>query len=397
MEKEKIKLSSFKVVFMAMAVGIIVANMFYIQPMEELIALSFSVNSSVISVLAMLTQVSYALGLLLIVPLGDRFNRLHFLQSMEFLTVLSLGLAAVAPNPYVFGLAVLLIGLTAIGGQIIIPYAAYLTPMDHMGAIMGSMISGMLTGILFARAFSGVVAAYFGWHAVYGLAALLNLALLIGITLLVPNDPRVVEHPKSWFSIIGSIPGLVKKYRFVRSSALNAFCMFGIANLFWSSLVFVLARYYGWGSAAAGSLGLFGAVSIFAAPVIGRMVNRYSPRLNIEISWLLGVVSYIVFALFLQNIWALMGGIILLDLSTQFSQVTNQAIVQSQSRMESSRNTSILMFSYFLGGSIGTLTGINLWHAYGWAGVTVGAIVFLGIALVNFCVQGVPVKLGMKK
>lgn len=140
-------------------------------------------------------------------------------------------------------------------------------------------------------------------------------------------------------------------------------------------------------------MGLLGIVSIFAAPFIGRMVNRYSPRVNIIISWWLGVTAYIIFSIFTHNIYVLMVGIVILDLSTQFSQVTNQAIIQSLSRKSNSRNNSIFMFSYFLGGSLGTLVGINAWSLFGWYGVIVSAVIFLAVALLNFFFLGVPKKL----
>lgn len=388
-----IELPTYKVVFMALCVGVIVANMFYIQPIETLITTGYHISSSTTAILAMLSQVSYALGLLLIVPLGDAFNRYYFLQVMELISICALFLAFIAPNVWTFGIAVVIIGLTSIGGQIIIPYVAYLTPVEKQGPLLGAMISGMLTGILFARTFSGVIATILGWHMVYGLAALINLILVVLIHFWVPNDPRTITHHLNYRTIITSLPKLLRKYRYLRSSAINAFCMFGIANLFWSTLAFFLVKYFNYNSAVAGSMGLLGIVSIFAAPFIGTMVNRYSPKANIKISWWLGVIAYVIFGIFTRSIYILMLGIIILDLSTQFSQVTNQAIVQSLSRKSNSRNNSIFMFSYFLGGSVGTLIGINVWSIFGWDGVITSAIIFLAIALLNFFVQGAPQKL----
>lgn len=252
------------------------------------------------------------------------------------------------------------------------------------------MISGMLTGILFARTFSGVIATVLGWHAVYGLAALINL---IFIHRWVPDDPRIPVQSKRYSTIIPSLPKLLKKYRYLRSSSLNAFCMFGIANLFWSTLAFFLVKYFNYNSAGAGSIGLLGIVSIFATLFIDQMVNRYSPRVNIIISWWLGVGAYVIFSIFTHSIYLLMAGIVILDLSTQFSQVTNQAIIQSLSRKSNSRNNSIFMFSYFLGGSLGTLVGINAWSAFGWSGVMISAVIFLAVAIMNFFFLGVPRKL----
>lgn len=389
-----IKLPHYKIIFMAIAVGVIVANMFYIQPIEELVATGLRVDTSKMAILAMLAQISYALGLLLLVPLGDKYNRYYFLQTMEVISIISLFIAAFSPNALVFGLAVFFIGLTSIGGQIIIPYVAYLTPVKKQGPILGAMISGMLTGILFARTFSGIIAQMLNWRAVYLLAGIINVLLLILIHLWVPNDPRQLNQSISYIDIIKSLPILFKKHRYLRGSALNAFCMFGIANLMWSTLAYVLAQNFHYSSAVAGSMGLLGIVAIFAAPFIGKMVDRYSPRLNIMISWWCGAIAYVIFGLFLHNLFMIMIGIIVLDLSTQFSQVTNQAIIQSLSRKENSRNNSIFMFSYFLGGSMGTLIGINVWGHFGWSGVTTAAVLFLILALVGYKIWGVPERLG---
>lgn len=388
-----IQFSRAKIVFLATCVGVIVASMFYIQPIENLLVTSLNTNARTVSVIAMLVQVSYALGLLLVVPLGDSHNRYHFLQVVELLSVLSLFLAAASPNALVFGIASIAIGLTSVGGQIIIPYVAYLTPVKKQGPVLGAMISGMLTGILFARTFSGIIAQNLGWQMVYLLAAVINLVLLVLIHYLVPDDPRKIDNPQSYFSVIKSLPVLIKRYRYLRGSAVNAFCLFGVANLFWATLSFLLADRFGYGSAVAGSMGLLGVVSIIVAPMIGRMASAYSPRFNISLSWWLAVIAYVIFSVITHNLIVMMFGIILLDLSTQFSQVTNQAIIQSLSRHTNSRNNSIFMFSYFFGGSIGTLVGINMWAAFHWTGVVVATIIFLGIAAINFFWQGVPKKL----
>lgn len=228
---------------------------------------------------------------------------------------------------------------------------------------------------------------------VYLLAGIINLILLVLIHYLVPDDPRKIEHPQSYFRVIASLPGLIKKYCYLRGSAINAFCLFGLANLFWATLSFLLADRFGYGSAVAGSMGLLGIVAIIAAPTIGRMASTYSPRTNISLSWWLAVIAYVLFTVVTHSMIVLMIGIVILDLSTQFSQVTNQAIIQSLSRHTNSRNNSIFMFSYFFGGSIGTLVGINAWAAFHWTGVVVAAIVLLVVAVINYYWQGFPKQL----
>lgn len=137
-EGQYIRFSTAKVVFLAAAVGIIVANMFYIQPIEKTVTTALGISPATTSILAMMGQVSYALGLLLLVPLGDLFNRYRFLQVMEMISVLAVFLASLAPNAVLLGIAIFLIGLTSISGQIIIPYVAYLTPIKEQGPVFGS-------------------------------------------------------------------------------------------------------------------------------------------------------------------------------------------------------------------------------------------------------------------
>ncbi len=210
----------------------------------------------------------------------------------------------------------------------------------------------------------------------------------------ISNDPREKVTDKTYFTIIASLPHLVKKHRYLRGTAINGFTMFGIANLLWSTLAFFVYDRFHWGSAAVGLLGLLGLVAIIAAPFIGKMVDLYSARLNISIGIGLGIIAYFIFAIFSHSLLALIIGIIFLDLSTQFSQVTDQAIIQSINREENSRNNSIFMFSYFFGGSMGTLLGINAWQRFGWSGVIIVAFIFIIIALINYFTIGEPKQLG---
>ncbi|WP_057887901.1 MFS transporter [Companilactobacillus mindensis] len=251
---------------MAVVTGVIVANLNFIQPIENLIANDFGISKSVVGMLAMITQLGYAFGLLLIVPLGDIFDRYHLIQFMMILSIGSLLLAFWAPNAGVFAIATALIGITSVAPQIIIPFAGYLAPVLQRGKVLGIVLSGLLTGILLSRSFSGLLGSIMPWQDIYLIAAGIDLIFLII-------------------------------------------------------------------------------------------------------------------------------GIILLDLGTQFSQVSNQAIVQSLNRQQSSRNNSVFMFSYFLGGSFGTLFATWAWSKAGWLGVCGIALVFLIIALANHFIIGEPKKL----
>ncbi|WP_404327971.1 MFS transporter [Companilactobacillus paralimentarius] len=377
---------------MAVVTGVIVANLNFIQPIENLIATDFNISKSVVGMLAMITQLGYAFGLLLIVPLGDIFDRYHLIQFMMILSIISLLLAFWAPNAGIFAVATALIGITSVAPQIIIPYAGYLAPVLQRGKVLGIVLSGLLTGILLSRSFSGLLGSIMPWQYIYLIAAGVDLIFLLIVHLFMPHDKRGHRDLK-YFTVIKTLPKLFVEQKELRGSAINGFCMFGMSNVLWSTLAFYLAAQYHLGSSVAGLLGLLGIAGILVAPWVGNLVDQKSPKLTIGLSMILSGLAFVVF--WLVGFWmiGLIIGIILLDLGTQFSQVSNQAIVQSLNRQQSSRNNSIFMFSYFLGGSIGTLAATWAWSRIGWIGVCLVALAFLVIAVIDHFVICEPEKL----
>lgn len=391
MESQK-ELSGKTVLLMAIATGIIVANLNYIQPIEGLIATSFQVSKAAVGVVAMLTQLGYAFGLLFIVPLGDIFNRYHLIQIMLSLSILALLLAFWAPSLIIFGAASLLVGITSVAPQIIIPYAAYLAPSLHQGKVLGNVLSGLLTGILLSRSVSGLLGSFLSWQYVYLIAAIICTILLGVLHAFLPRDPRS-HQTMHYGKVLASLPKLLAKEKHLQGSAINGFCLFGVSNVLWSTLAFYLAHQYHYGSDVAGLLGLLGITGVLFASIIGRLVDAYSPRITIGLGILFSTLAFIIFAGLGHFFIGLIVGIILLDLGTQFGQVSNQAIVQSLSLQASSRNNSIFMFSYFLGGSLGTFFGTFAWSNYGWTGVCIVAAVFLVLALLGHLFLKEPQKL----
>ncbi len=173
---------------LAVATGIVVANLNYIQPLEALIAHSYGVSRGTVGVVAMLTQLGYAFGLLLLVPLGDIFDRNHLIQVMLVLAVIALLAAYSARNIVWFGAASLLVGITSVAPQIIIPFSAYLADGLHGGQVLGSVMSGLLTGILLSRSVSGLLAGFWPWQSVYLVAAIAVAVLLLVLHWYLPQD-----------------------------------------------------------------------------------------------------------------------------------------------------------------------------------------------------------------
>lgn len=390
--KQTETLSKKTIILMAVVTGVIVANLNFIQPIENLIANDFGISKSIVGMLAMITQLGYAFGLLLIVPLGDIFDRYHLIQFMMILSIGSLLLAFWAPNTGVFAVATTLIGITSVAPQIIIPFAGYLAPALQKGKVLGIVLSGLLTGILLSRSFSGLLGSIMPWQDIYLIAAGIDLIFLIIVHLFLPRDARGHQDLKYW-PVIKTLPKLFIRQKNLRGSAINGFCMFGMSNVLWSTLAFYLAAQYHLGSNVAGLLGLLGIAGVLVAPWVGDLVDQRSPKLTIGLSMIFSGIAFVIF--WLVGFWmiGLIVGIILLDLGTQFSQVSNQAIVQSLNRQRSSRNNSVFMFSYFLGGSFGTLLATWAWSHAGWLGVCGIALVFLIIAVSNHFIIGEPEKI----
>lgn len=391
METNK-ELSNRTVILMAVAAGVIVANLNYIQPIEGLIAASFHVTKAAVGAVAMLTQLGYAFGLLLIVPLGDIFNRHKLIQTMLVLSIGSCLIAFLSPNILVLGIASLLVGITSVAPQIIIPYAAYLSSGFHRGRVLGNVLSGLLAGILISRSVSGLIGSVMDWHFVYLIAAVACTILFFVLQAYLPRDVRGHQDIR-YRDILASLPRIFRSEKYLQGAAINGFCLFGLSNVLWSTLAFYLADQYHLGSGVAGLLGLLGITGVLFASIIGRIVDTYSPRLTIGLGILFSAVAFVIFALLGQFFIALIVGIVLLDLGTQFGQVSNQAIVQSINPAASNRNNSIFMFSYFLGGAFATFMSTLAWTHFGWMGVCSVALFFVIVATISHLVLKEPQKI----
>nr|WP_056956456.1 MFS transporter [Lacticaseibacillus pantheris] len=389
---KKTGLTKGQVLLLAVATGIVVANLNYIQPLEALIAHSYGVSRGTVGVVAMLTQLGYAFGLLLLVPLGDIFDRNHLIQVMLVLAVIALLAAYSARNIVWFGAASLLVGITSVAPQIIIPFSAYLADGLHGGQVLGSVMSGLLTGILLSRSVSGLLAGFWPWQSVYLVAAIAVAVLLLVLHWYLPQDPR--GHQKlNYGQVLRSLPHLLRTQPHLQGSAINGFTLFGVSNVLWSTLAFYLADQFGLGSTVAGLMGLLGITGVLFAPYIGRLVDRTSPRRTVGMGITFSVLAFVAFWALGHWVMGLIVGIVLLDLGTQFGQVSNQAIVQSLSRTSGSRNNSVFMFSYFMGGALGTFFATWAWGRFGWNGVCAVAAVFLIVSLVGHLVWREPTKI----
>ena len=361
-------ISRVHIVLMSFSVGAIVANIYYIQPLLSAIASTFRISVPQVGTVAMLTQLGAAMGMLFFVPLGDTRERRRLIVTL--LVVESVFLAAMASAQSYLWLALASLGIGIAGATVhlIVPFAAQLASPARRGAVVGSVLSGLLFGILLARSFSGLLGAWLGWRAIYWLASVIMLLLAVLIRLGLPRSKPSLKL--SWPSLIRSSAVLIRTQPVLREAATLSAILFCAFSAFWTTLVFFLETPpYHYGSGVAGLFGLVGAAGAICAPFIGRLADSYGARRNVLIALLVTVVSFAVLYLFGRHMGGLIVGVVLLDIGVQAGHVSNQTRIYGLLPEARSRLNMVYMICYFAAGAIGSFAGSVLWHRFGWAGV----------------------------
>jgi predicted MFS family arabinose efflux permease len=364
--------------FMAISVGVIVANIYYAQPLLADIARTFRLSVTQAGAVAMLSQGGSALGMFLFVPLGDVRERRSLISILLLGATLSLVLVAIAINALWLMVASVTLGATSAVVHVFLPFAAHLAPPDRRGRVVGTVMSGLLIGILLARTFSGFLGARFGWRAVYAIAAGMMLLLLIFVQFLVPRSEPTVRL--SYAGLLRSIAHLFREHQALRESALLGALFFCAFSAFWTTLIFLLETPpYHYGSQVAGLFGLVGMAGALAAPLVGRFADRRGPRPAIGIALVLVFLSYLILIAFGKSLVGLIVGVVLLDFAVQSGHVSNQTRIYGLAQEARSRLNTVYMVCYFAGGAVGSVLGAWSWRVAGWSGVCC-----LGLAVMAF-------------
>lgn len=361
---------------LTIAAGMTVANIYYIQPLLAEIARSFTLSASGAGFLGTLTQLGYSLGLLLIVPLGDSRERRSLMVLLLVLEAGALFGVAAAPTASWLTIAMFIAGLLTIVPQLIVPFAASLVEDQHRARTVGTVLSGILIGILLARVLSGLVGSALGWRAMYEIAATLMLVLAFALWRALPR--QLTHNGMPYPQLLASIWTLVRTGSTLRLVCLLGALNFAAFNVFWIALDFFLQTpLYHLGSAAAGLFGLVGVVGALAAPQVGRLADRTgNPRLTITLGLSIVLLAFVVLWLFGSVLWGLIIGVILLDLGAQSTLTSCQAIVQNLIPQARSRLNTAFTTTYMLGGAAGSILGSTLWSLAGWTGVCMIGIIF---------------------
>lgn len=362
---------------LAIVAGVSVANLYYNQPLLNLIRHDLAVSEFQANLIAMITQVGYALGLLFIVPLGDLYRRRRIIQINFLLLVVSLVSIAMATHIYEVWAASLVTGICSMIPQIFVPIASQYSRPEHKGRNVGIVISGLLTGILASRVVSGWVGDVFGWRFMYFVAAFLMMVCGVVVSRVLP-DIRPTFQGK-YRELMGSLFSLVRDYPALRVYALRSGLAFGSFLAMWSCLAFRMggAPFFA-GSDVVGYLGLCGIAGALTASFVGQAVKRVGVRRFNYIGCLLILLAWSSLSVCGNSYAGIVAGVLLIDIGMQCIQLSNQTSIFELCPSASNRVNTIFMTTYFVGGSLGTLLAGFCWDAGGWTGVTCAGV---GLAL----------------
>ena len=374
------KLTPALVRLMSLTCGATVANLYYNQPLLAQFQQEFNVSVKSVGLVVTLTQAGYALGMFTLVPLGDKLERKKLILIMTGLSAVALAISASASNIAMLAASALLIGLTCVSAQLIIPFAAELAEPHQRGKALGTIVGGILLGILLGRTVSGLIGGTFGWRAMYWTACGLMLLLAYLLKDFLPEAPPTFKG--SYGELLKSTLTLVKQQPALRESAFVASMLFASFSVFWATLVFFLQTPpYDYGARGAGLFGLLGAAGALTAPLVGKFIDKAEPRDTIRLSVIVTLLSFILFWFAGKTLPGLMLGIIFMDLGVQSGHVGNQTRVFALVPGARSRLNMVYMTCYFLGGSFGSLVGAYCWNHWQWSGVCGAGVAFTTLGL----------------
>jgi predicted MFS family arabinose efflux permease len=369
------------VFLLAVTAGVAVASNYYAQPLLATIAHNLNVSRRTISLLVTASQLGYALGLATIVPLGDLLERRRLIMRLLSVSAIGLLAAACSPNLAVLVIASLIVGLTSVVAQIVVPLAASWAAEHKRGIVVGTVMSGLLIGMLSARTFAGFVADFLGWRAIYMLAALLVFGLICVLRHELPESRE--NGVSSYAQLMKTVWQLMRKERVLQYRSIYGACSFAAFSAFWTTAAFLLSGPpYLYTTKIIGLFGLVAISGVIASPVAGRLADRGWARLLTTAFLVCTLVSWLPIALGAHNLAWLVFGIILMDFGVHGIQITNQSEIYRLNPGARSRLTTAYMTTYFIGGALGSQAGSMMYARFGWNGVCWTGAGFVAVALI---------------
>ncbi len=370
---------------LGLATGITVSALYFNQPLLIDMARSLHVTEAQMSHVAVAAQAGYAIGLLFFVPLGDVLERRSLILKMIAGLVIAMLVTAVVPSLLPMVLVTLVTGALAAVTHVLLPMAAEIATPANAGRAVGSVMTGLLLGILLSRTFSGWIADWLNWRSVFVIASVIAIALAFflrrALPLLPPRAPMpYLQALRSLWTIFRTQPLLVE-------SATVGGLVFAAFSAFWTTLVFLLGSpHYHLGAGIAGSFGVLGAIGASVAPIAGRLADRYGSRWVISIGLSILILSWVVTWALGYHIAGLVIGVLMMDAGAQTTQVSNQTRIFALAHCPGtaygarSRINTVYMTTYFIFGALGSYLGAHAWERWQWSGVCGLGLLLLAIA-----------------
>ncbi|TFA84700.1 putative MFS family arabinose efflux permease [Pseudomonas sp. LAIL14HWK12:I2] len=357
------------VLLFAIACGLAVGNVYYAQPLLDAMAEAFEISPGSIGIVMTLTQVGYGFGLLLLVPLGDLLNRRRLIVMQTLLSAAALLMIALASNSAWLLIGVTLTGLLAVVTQVLVAYAATLAVPAQRGKVVGVITSGIVVGILLARTVAGGMADLAGWRSIYLLSAGLTLVMAALLFRVLPKDEDARPTTR-YVALIASVFSLFREEPVLRQRAILALLTFASAMVLWTPMVLPLAAPpLSLSHREIGLFGLAGAAGALAAARAGHLADRGWGQWVSGLSLLLMLGSWLPIALTQSSLWALLLGVITLDLGLQAVHVTSQSMIYIVRPEAQSRLTAGYMLFYSIGSALGSIASTAMYAWAGWPGV----------------------------
>jgi len=374
--------SAAMVFFLAASCGVIVANIYYSQPLVGLIAPSIGLGKAAASFIVALTQLGYAAGLLALVPLGDIVENRRLLTLTVAASIPALLIAGFARSGAAFMTAGALIGLTSVAVQMLVPLAAHLAPDHQRGRIVGNVMSGLLAGILLARPIASLIAHSFGWRAVFFASAIVMAAEALALRWILPKrEPNADHH---YFELLRSLLALPFNTPVLRRRAAYQAAAFGAFSLFWTATPLLLAQKFAFTQRGIAVFALVGAAGALAAPIAGRLADRNFGRPGTVMALLAIVAAFLLAAWGRHSVITLAVAGVLLDAGVQANLVFSQRAIYALAPEMRSRLNGIFMAIFFAGGAAASALVSPVLTRFGWPGICGIGVLLPLLALLYF-------------
>ncbi|KOV74407.1 MFS transporter [Streptomyces sp. MC1] len=363
------------VALLAVASGMTVANLYYAQPLLSSLSDVFGIGTATAGTLITLTQIGYVLGMIFLVPLGDRLEKRNLVSVLLIVTTAALVVAGLAPNFPVLLIAALISGATSVVAQILVPFAASLAPDHARGRVVGRVMSGLLTGILLSRTLSSLVSDVAGWRVVFLGSAALMAVLTVALRAALPDQAPTTSVP--YHHVLRSTVRLVRTHPALLRRGLYQAAMFGAFSAFWTTVSFVLTgpRFH-YSPIGVGVFALVGAAGAAVAPFAGHWADRGLTRPMTGAAFVVAALAFVLAGVGGHSIVLIALAAILIDMAVQATLILGQHTIYALDPGARARLNSAFIALFFVGGAAGSQLGSTVYHAGGWAAVTV-----LGAAL----------------